>query len=242
MTFLMACSKDSSESTTRSDTGVGGSTARFVVVNDRLYTVDHAKLHIFDVSTPSSPVEVQESDLQSQLNGSIIETIFAKGNILFIGTQSGISMFNISNPDAIEKYTTYSHIVSCDPVVADDSCAYSTLSAGRAGCWSGTNSLDIINIKDLYQPMLIKTYPMKNPKGLGLLGNRLFVCDEGVKVYDITNPGNIVLKRNYLINADDVIPLPNSILFTGSDGLLQYVFFPANDSLVLASRIIVTKG
>src|SRR6202008_53438 len=83
--FLSACSKDSAESSTRSDTGVAGSTARFVVVNDRLYTVDNEKLHIFDVSTPSSPVEVQQSDLQSQLNGSRIETIFAKGNILFIG-------------------------------------------------------------------------------------------------------------------------------------------------------------
>ena len=60
-------------------TGVGGSLARFTVVNNHLYTVGDQKLKVFDISTPSIPKPGQSINL-----GWGIETIFPFGNTLLL--------------------------------------------------------------------------------------------------------------------------------------------------------------
>ncbi len=72
--IVISCSDDSSVSTNGDvgGDGTGGSLARFVLVNDYLYTVDNNALKVFDVSNIVNPVLVNDVHL-----GFDIETIFS---------------------------------------------------------------------------------------------------------------------------------------------------------------------
>jgi hypothetical protein len=53
--FAAACSKNSSNTGAPPSTGQGGSLARFTIMGTRLYTVDGAYLHVFDISNNAQP-------------------------------------------------------------------------------------------------------------------------------------------------------------------------------------------
>lgn len=81
----------------------------------------------------------------------------------------------------------------------------------------------------------MSVYNLNKPKGLGLLGNNLFVCDNLLRWYDATNPGNLISKKNYTITAHDIIPLDSSLILVGADGITQLGF--VNDSIWHMSKI-----
>ncbi len=237
LTILASCSgKESSGSSDKMNngtTGVSGSTARFTIAGNYLYTVDNQSLNIFNITDPAIPSKVKDINL-----GFGIETIFARGNTLFLGTQTGMYIYDISNPVDVQQKSRYNHIYSCDPVVADNKYAYVTLSTTNR-CGRGVNELDIIDIQNLSSPYLISSFPMTNPQGLGVDGTTLFLCDDGLKIYDIQNKSNIVLKKHYNIAATDVIPLGNSLLVIGADGLYQYHY--SSDTIYLLSTIYTVQ-
>lgn len=201
--------------------GSAGSMARFMLYEDILYTIDDNEMHFFDIEDAQNPLE----------NGSIfvgwgIETLFPYGDKLFIGSRSGMLIYDLENPLAPEKISEYWHITSCDPVVVDGDWAYVTLRAGNR-CGAGTSQLDIIDISDLRDPTLKKSYPMVEPYGLGIDKDILFVCDgkAGLKIYDASEPLNVGSRRLAAfpdINAYDVIPVNNILFMIGEDGLAQY--------------------
>lgn len=170
-----------------SGVGLGGSMARFGIKDNTLFLVDNSTLRIFDISTKSSPAKVTDMSV-----GWGIETMFLTDKNMFLGTTSGMLIYDISIPLVPNYKSNYSHIRSCDPVIVDDTLAYVTLRSGT-NCGSSINSLDVINIKNLASPSLLMSYSMTSPHGLGKDGNILFICDgdAGLKVYDATNPFNI---------------------------------------------------
>lgn len=206
--------------------GIGGSMARFTLVGDYLYTVSDNDLHPFDVSTSESPQQLNKIDL-----GWGIETIFPYNNHLFIGTQTGMQIFNIANPLSPSHVSTYEHIQSCDPVVVQGDYAYVTLRGGSA-CGNFENQLEVINISNLASPQLEYVYDMENPHGLGIDGSCLFICEGqfGLKTLDAADISNIYVKEFYQdIHAYDVIPYNNNLLMVGQDGLFQYAYDCVND-------------
>ncbi|WP_299759655.1 hypothetical protein [uncultured Pontibacter sp.] len=229
---LISCSSDNAASPSVDGvSGKGGSMARFAISGDYLYTVDHSNLNLFDVSKPEDPQQGQQISV-----GFGIETIFPFEDKLFIGSQTGMHIYSIQNP-AFPKYISqYQHVVSCDPVVTDGRYAYVTLSTGTA-CRFAINELQVIDLQNIIAPELLKQYSMTNPKGLGIANNKLFVCDEGLKVYDATDVTNLELEQHFQINAFDVIPDENRLLVIGSDGLYQYQF--EQDKLELLSTILI---
>lgn len=102
--------------------GQGGSMARFTLANGHLYAVDDYDLRLFDVSKKADPEFVKQINL-----GWGIETIFPFKDKLFIGSNTGMHIYDISSPAAPEQLSVYSHITSCDPVVANDDYAFVTL-------------------------------------------------------------------------------------------------------------------
>jgi hypothetical protein len=111
-------------------------------------------------------------------------------------------------------------------VVVEGDYAYVTLRAGNM-CGNDLSQLDVIDISNIYNPELIKVYPMEEPYGLGIDNSVLFVCDgdAGLKVYNASDPEEItshVLAEYPDINAFDVIPLGDVLLMIGIDGLYQY--------------------
>jgi hypothetical protein len=212
--------------------GKGGSLARFAVTHDNLYAVTPENLKLFDLSNPSQPAYTDGIYL-----GTGIETIFPYGNNLFIGTRDGMKIYNIDVPSSPYELSTYTHITSCDPVVAQDSYAYVTLNSNNDWCGNNVNRLDIVDISDLENPYRIASYTMQGPEGLGVQGNLLFVCDNGLKVYDITNKHGIVMLQHFNIKATDIIPNGENLLVIGDDGLYQYHY--NGTELTLLSKIPV---
>jgi hypothetical protein len=217
--------------------GVSGSMARFALVNNFLYTVNNSRLTSFDISNTVAPVQTA-----NQMLGWNIETIFPFKNKLFIGSRTGMFIYDINNPASPLYQGQFNHMQSCDPVIADDHYAYVTLRSGNA-CGDLQSRLDVININNVLSPSLLKSYNLKNPYGITKEGNLLFVCDgtAGLKMYDAMNPQNLILKTEITgIETFDAIALNGNLLVVAKDGLYQYDFTSA--SLTLKSKIAVNRN
>lgn len=216
--------------------GVAGSMARFSVVNNHLYTVNHSELLSFDISNTTSPVKVNTRNV-----GWNIETIYPFGGKLFIGSNTGMFIYNISNPAAPEPQGQFTHVRACDPVVADNDYAYVTLRSGN-NCNTATNELHIVNVSNVFNPVLTKSYALFNPHGLAKSGNTLFICDgkQGLKVFNVTDPLNIVLEQQLQgMETYDAIAFNNNLLIVAKDGLYQYDY-SVPGTLAFRSKIPVT--
>jgi hypothetical protein len=172
------------------------------------------------------------------------ETLFPSGQNLFVGSRAGMGIYDISSPGQPALLSTYEHIYSCDPVVAQGDYAYVTLYTGDI-CHNKTNELQVVNIKDLKNPSMLTSYSMTNPHGLGLDENLLFICDgdAGLKIFDATDPNTIdshLLASYPGINAFDVIPYQNVALVIGKDGLYQYDYSNLKSMKLLSKIAIVT--
>lgn len=213
-----------------SNTGNGGSLARFKIVNSYLYTVDSHYINVFDIQNLESP-----NKLESVFAGFDIETIFNRDNYLFLGSMSGMFIYNISIPASPAFVSEFQHGTACDPVVVDDTYAYITLRAGNL-CGAFESSLQIVDISTIEKPFLVKSYAMDGPYGLGIKNEKLFICDgsSGLKVYDKTDVNNLKLLNHFKnITTFDVIPLENHLLMIGDGILYQYKY--ENNSINLIS-------
>ncbi|MGZ3952066.1 MAG: LVIVD repeat-containing protein [Flavisolibacter sp.] len=199
--------------------GIGGSLARFSIVNDYLYAVDHHNLRSVSISNPNDPKVVG-----NWFAGYDIETIYPLKDKLFLGSMEGLYIYDISNPTSPVAKGNFIHAKACDPVVADEKYAYVTLKAGTT-CGSTTNELEIVDIADVTRPSLLKTYAMSGPSGLSKDGNTLFVCDgkDGLKIYDATDYSKLsLIKQISNIEPLDVIAWNRNALVVTKDGLYQY--------------------
>lgn len=217
--------------------GVGGSMARFGILEETLYAVDTDQLHIFDIGNVEDPVFKN-----SYYVGWNIETMFIYDEKAFFGTRNGMTIYNLVNPYAPVYISEFWHISSCDPVVVKDDLAYITLRGGNA-CGSNVNLLEVINLEDIENPELIASYNMTEPYGLGISENTLFVCDgnAGLKIYDVEDPLHI--DDNYIagfedIHAYDVIPLGSILILVGENGIFQYDYSNISDIQLLSEIVI----
>jgi len=208
-------------------TGIGGSMARFTIVNDFLYTVTNHELFSFDVSNEANPLQTHKA----ALGNWGIETIYPFKNNLFIGSNNGMYIYSLSNPSAPSYVSQFSHVRSCDPVIADDYHAYVTLRSGTQ-CQGFINQMEVLNITQLSQPKLVKTYQMTNPHGLSKDDDLLFVCDgkDGLKIYNAADASNIKLIKTITgIETFDVILNNKVAIVVAKDGLHQYDYSNINN-------------
>ena len=224
-TLDMAASPGSSlQNSTTSDTsgtGVGGSMARFGITGNSLLAIDTYKYYNFDLSSPTDPRLSSSSFLSSG-----IETMFLYGKYMFLGTTTGMLIYDLSDINKPTYVSNFWHATGCDPVVVQGNRAYVTIRGGNR-CGSLINRLDVLDITNILKPVLFRSYNMDNPYGLGISGDILFVCDgtSGLKVFDASDP-LLIIERQLAkfpgIQAYDVIPLGKSLLMIGSDGFYQY--------------------
>ncbi len=201
--------------------GIGGSLARFIINGDQFYGLNQSDMQVIDINEPLRPVVGTKIQM-----ARMVETVFIDSIYLFIGTQTGMLIYDVSAPSAPVFKSEYNHIQSCDPVVVKDKLAYVTLRQGnRCGNWLSV--LEVIDLHNILSPVLLKSYPMTEPYGLGIDNNTLFVCDgpAGLKIFDATDPLLIdqhVLKQYTNLNARDVIPFGNVLIMIAEDGIYQY--------------------
>jgi hypothetical protein len=201
--------------------GQGGSMARFTLMSGHLYAVDDYSLRVFDVKVPAKPKHLQNIEL-----GWGIETIFPFQEKLFIGSNTGMRIYDASKPSNPIKMSVFEHLTACDPVVVNKDYAFVTLRSGNT-CWNGPNELQVVDIKNLREPKLVKAYPMLNPHGLALSGDHLYIAEgqHGLKSFNVANVMGI--DQNQLeflksMKSVDIIPGPKSLIVIGPDGVCQF--------------------
>ena len=211
----------SNSSTPANNTGTNGSTARFAIINNFLYTVSNSSLATFDITDNLKPISSGVTDAAWN-----IETIYPLHNTLLLGTTTGMFMFDVqSSPASPTMIGGFEHVRTCDPVIGDGNYAYVTLRSGTP-CQGYTNELDILNITDMSNPQLISVYKLlNNPRGLSKDNNNLFICDgpDGLKVFNVADATNVqFLKQLKDTETYDVIAENGVAIVIGSDGLYEY--------------------
>lgn len=226
--------------TNATNPGLGGSLARFAIVGDVFYAVTDEELINFSLNNPANPAMNGRFDV-----GFGIETIFPYKDHLFIGSQTGMFIYDITSPESPAYVSEFVHARNCDPVVVEDDRAYVTLRSGSL-CPGDQNQLDVIDISNLSNPRIITSHDFVNPNGLGIRDDVLFICDgeAGLKVFDAKDDWKILdneIAHYPSIQATDVIPLPNGILLMiGEDGFYQYDYSDVNN-ITLLSKIEVKQ-
>jgi hypothetical protein len=210
----------SGSNATKPNSGTSGSMASMVLMNDYIYALQYSyAVGVVNISTPSAP------KLDTTLYaGMDLQTMYPFEDKLFLGSMSGMFMYDVSTPAAPTYLGGFSHASACDPVITDGKYAYVTLHAGSA-CSGTTNELDVIDIKDLMTPTLVKKYNLTKPNGLCKDGNLLFVCDDksGVRLYNADDVSNLKQLNSIAVNnAYDIIAANNIAIVVASDGLYQY--------------------
>ncbi|MBD0368901.1 MAG: hypothetical protein ICV53_22685, partial [Flavisolibacter sp.] len=191
----------------------------------------------FNISNATEPQLMNKKDI-----GWNIETIYPFSDKLFIGSATGMFIYNISDADNPMPLGQFSHVRSCDPVIADDNHAYVTLRSGTT-CQGFSNQLDVLSIDDITKPNLIKTYPMTNPHGLSKDEDLLFICDgkDGLKVYDAKDANNVKLITTISgMETYDVITDNNIAIVVAKDGLYQFDYSDRNNIRQI-SKISLSK-
>ncbi len=219
--MLMADYNSAGNKGGNTNSGTGGSMARFMVYDNFLYTVDNSSLRLFSISAPADPALLKEMYV-----GWNIETLYPYDEKLFLGSMSGMFIYSLQDPSNPEFISRFDHATACDPVVVEGNYAYVTLRAGNL-CGDNRSQLDVIDISDILNPVQIADYTMEEPYGLGIDGILLFVCDgdAGLKIYNSSDPKTIdqhKLAQYKDIQAFDVIPLGEVLVMIGTDGLYQY--------------------
>lgn len=213
----ISCDSDATSNDSQSATdGQGGSLARFTLKGEYLYTVDDWGLNVFNITSTEDPVKVNSIPV-----GFNIETLFGYKDYLYIGSQNGMFIYDLENPEFPKQLAAVEHFTACDPVIANDTHAFVTLQS-TSFCGNDINVLEVYDVTTITNPILLNSRNLTGPRGLGLYGNYLFVCDDEIKVFDISIPEESKLVTSINKYAFDVIIRDDLLIAIGSSGLYQY--------------------
>ena len=228
--IIVEAKKSSTNSTAKS-------MPRFSVVGDYLYTINTTQMNIFDIDEASAPQSISKVRLPWD-----VERLFAYSSYLYIGSSSGMYIYDNSIPTQPTKLTTFSYAQSCDPVVVQEDIAYVTLNSGSSCTNSrGVNRLDIVDVQNPKTPILIKQVDMWEPKGLSIDNNLLFICDgsAGLKVFDVnkTEDNSTIsvaissISNESSIDCNDVMASNNHLIVSNSEDIRQFDYseFPMKE-------------
>jgi hypothetical protein len=217
-TCIFMCSKESSVSSSVAPTGgKAGSLARFAITGNYLYALEGSNIVCYDITNGSNP------ELKSKVNvGNDIETLYPYNDMLFIGSQTGMYAYGLTDPAKPQKLSVVTHVRSCDPVVAQGNYAYVTLRSGTM-C-GGSNVLNVYNVTNLFNPVLVKTINMNAPYGLGIEGSALYVTNpSGIRLFNVAQPASPVFVKDIAdTTASDVIPYNNTLIVQLKKGASFY--------------------
>ncbi|MEL7219677.1 MAG: hypothetical protein AAGJ93_00080 [Bacteroidota bacterium] len=223
--LLIGCAESSGDIAAEASgsTGQGGSLARFTIIGNYLYTLESDALQWFEIAADGKLTQKGELQLNEGK-----ETIFPLDNLLFLGATDGLSIFQVEAEGEPVFQSEIEHFVGCDPVVADDEFAYVTLRLESCPGVFRNNTIDVLNIydvTDITNPQEIASYPMNDPRGLGLAGDILFVGQgaNGMVIMDVTDPLDVqTITTLEDVHVNDVIVLPEVLLVIGPEKIVQF--------------------
>ena len=225
-------SATASENGGGSKNGINGSMSRFALYDDKLYTVIRDYMSIFDLSG-EAPVKAADNIFI----GWNVETLFSYEDNMFMGTPTGMLIYSVADPLKPEFMSSVTHVFGCDPVVVHNDLAYVTVHSGNM-CGQNVNELFIVDVSNVREPKKLITFEdMTKPKGLGIDNEMLFLCDDGLKIFNITTPEKSYLssvKHIKGMEGYDLIAWENVLMMIAEDGLYQYDYSDVNDIKALS--------
>lgn len=207
-----------------SSTSDVGTLNRIAVESGHIYVLADDKLHV--VENGSNEI----SHVRDISLGDGMETVYAQDERLYIGSESAMLTYNISNADKPSRISEFTHTTACDPVLPYGDIAYLTLrSVENAGCnVSSENTLNIIDISNINEPVSLNSIDMESPYGMTIINHFLFVGEgtNGMAIFNIKDPEKpIKLTVVQNMEAYDIMRHPtdpNIILTASSNGLEQF--------------------
>jgi hypothetical protein len=215
-------------------TAKAGSMARFIVHGEHLYALDGTQLRVY-ATQDGSPRLVHASSVRADA-----ETLFPHGDYLFVGTQQGMLIYGLEDPEHPRFLGEARHVVSCDPVVVEHEVAYVTLRSGST-CRGGENALLVFDVADPRHPRQIARRDLGNPHGLGIDGGLLFVADKtrGILMFDVRDPTHPrLLGVRPGVAGYDVIADSGILYVSADEGLYQYTYDGTPDALPVPLSLI----
>jgi len=234
-----ACGEGDFQGLAETSGGVqSGSYANMLTIDSKLYIISSTDLTTLDLADPANPTEISRIEL-----GMGIESLFHYKGLLYIGSREDLFIYDITNdgiPQELSQtnYETFLGTCGGDPIVANDSIAYITLStlSNLCGNFIPVNELRLYDITNPTQPRQINAEFMEMPKGVGIDGNWLFVCDDGLKVLDVSNPLQLEMVHHFEgITTFDVITQDGLLLVVGPENLYQFDYTVMDDMKMLSS-------
>ena len=114
--------------------------------------MDSQRIHMFNIQNLADPIT------QGNIHAGFgIETTFNRGDYLFLGSRSGMYIYDISQANSPAYVSEFNYATACDPVVVEGNYAYITL-RGENSCGVPDSVLEIVDIGDIHHPELLKSY------------------------------------------------------------------------------------
>lgn len=197
-----------------------GSLSTFTSNSHHLYILSGNSIVSFGISNSTNPVKESTTSLNRWA-----ETLLCDDNHLFIGTNSGMQIYNAPSSGNPTYVSEVAHIVACDPVAVDGDFAYYTIRSGT-NCGGNTNKLEVVDISNIQNPVLIGSFDMTNPHGLSASNNKVWVCDltSGVRCFNSSvpqNTGNQPLSHYTGTTAYDIIVRDQLAIVMGEHSIIQ---------------------
>lgn len=214
-----------------------GSMTRFLPIDRYLYTINFNELVLFSIGENYQPSRFARLD-----TGTQAETLFQLNDLLFVGSTTGMLMYDVSSPSNPNYLNSIEHFRSCDPVVADENYAYVTLRGGT-NCFTQTNELQIIDIRNPEELSVVARQVMFNPHGLAIHQDYLLVCDgsAGLKVVDVSDreEPQILSTDNIPFAYDIIVDFPSAIVV--GEGILYQYDLSNLPEIVKTNELVLTN-
>jgi hypothetical protein len=197
-----------------------GSAARFTIYKNCLYTLHNDSVYTWEIF-PNGLI-AKRGGIRVHHG---IEALFVFRDQLFVASNVGVTYYTIDNPFVPKYLSGVTHITGCDPVVSNGTHMYYTVHGGTDCRNNAINSLYCYQLNANGSATFLSEMSFKKPIGLGINGQYLYVCDNGVglRVIDISTPNTIkLLKTVAQPQAVDIIVDQDLLIMRLENGISYY--------------------
>ncbi len=219
----------------------GRDLARFTILGNYLCAVNGGAIKVYNIQAPANPMQVGNMGP----GATILSLRTLHDSLLIIGTLNGtyspysLGVYSFKSNQSLQLLGTLDSSQAYDPFTYRQNYLLTSEHAGASTSYYVPYSeISAYNIKKLNAPFSPDYKIRKNiylPSDLFADGNNLFLCDSGLKVFDITDVSKIKLKKHFNIEAQNVLSNNGNLTVLGNSGLFQYQY--ASDTINLLSKI-----
>ncbi len=221
----------------------GGNLARFTIIGNYLCVVNGGALKVYNIQDPANPVHIGDVGP----GATILSLRTFKDSLLVIGiltnasSSYSLNLYSFKNTPSIQLTGSLTSSQAEDPFTYKNNDILTTSRNGPGPSYYVPYSqLCVYDIKNLYRPDYTIHQNIYTPLDLSADGNNLFVCDSGLKVFDITDLSKIAMKKHFNIEAQNVLSNSSNLTILGTTGLFQYRY--ASDTINLLSKINIVPS